>query len=245
MSREFPARGRRLADWQSIGATDMGRRWIGWCNGAALAAVMGLAGGCAWYDDMVDQQDLRRNPPSSTAAYTRQQEPTVTYARQQDPAVDQTRQEVAAMRVDLNTLQDNQRRLLAQIGELQDAIATRDTQIEELRNLVAGLESRVKTADAEWQTRMDNLRQSMTEQNKQKLDAMADQMAREIARQNPQNARAAGPTVAGEFTVRQGDVLSAIATAYGVSLKDLMDINGLKDDRIRVGQKLKIPAPRR
>ena len=46
---------------------------------------------------------------------------------------------------------------------------------------------------------------------------------------------------AGQHVVRSGDTLSVIALKYGVSLSDLRRLNGIKGDRIRVGQTLKIP----
>lgn len=44
-----------------------------------------------------------------------------------------------------------------------------------------------------------------------------------------------------EHKVESGQTLSAIAQAYGVSVKKIKDANGLKDDVIRVGQTLFIP----
>lgn len=42
------------------------------------------------------------------------------------------------------------------------------------------------------------------------------------------------------YTVAEGDNLSGIAGAYGVSVNDLMEWNGLESDKIMVGQKLRI-----
>ncbi len=44
------------------------------------------------------------------------------------------------------------------------------------------------------------------------------------------------------YTVVRGDTVEAIAKRYGVSVQDLMAINGLKNDLIQVDQKLVIPA---
>lgn len=45
--------------------------------------------------------------------------------------------------------------------------------------------------------------------------------------------------------VKRGDSLSEIAARYGLSVKALRELNGLKSDVIRVGQKLEVPvAPR-
>ncbi|MCK5801198.1 MAG: LysM peptidoglycan-binding domain-containing protein [Lentisphaeria bacterium] len=48
-----------------------------------------------------------------------------------------------------------------------------------------------------------------------------------------------------DFVVQKGHTLSAIAAAYDTTVKRIMEVNGLKSDVIRVGQKLKIPAPNR
>ncbi len=45
-----------------------------------------------------------------------------------------------------------------------------------------------------------------------------------------------------EYTVRRGDTLSLIATRHDVSLASLRQANGLRNDQIRVGQVLKVPA---
>lgn len=43
-------------------------------------------------------------------------------------------------------------------------------------------------------------------------------------------------------TVKKGETLSVIARKYGVTITALKNANGLKNDRINAGQKLKIPA---
>jgi LysM repeat protein/beta-lactamase class A len=48
---------------------------------------------------------------------------------------------------------------------------------------------------------------------------------------------------ASEYVVQSGDTLGGIARAMGVTLKALMDANGLTDpDRLSIGQKLSVPA---
>lgn len=46
----------------------------------------------------------------------------------------------------------------------------------------------------------------------------------------------------GEYVVKAGDSLSAIAVRHGTTVRALKDVNGLTSDSIRVGQKLKLPA---
>ena len=45
------------------------------------------------------------------------------------------------------------------------------------------------------------------------------------------------------YTIQQGDTLSAIAAAFGVSVQDIVTLNGLTSpDAIQAGQKLSIPG---
>ncbi|MEM2126195.1 MAG: LysM peptidoglycan-binding domain-containing protein, partial [Candidatus Methanosuratincola sp.] len=45
-----------------------------------------------------------------------------------------------------------------------------------------------------------------------------------------------------DYTIQKGDNLGKIAEVFGVSLADLRRVNGLKDDKIQEGKKLKIPV---
>ena len=51
------------------------------------------------------------------------------------------------------------------------------------------------------------------------------------------------PPAAGEgiHEVAAGDTLYSLAIRYGVTLADLQAANGLADDRITIGQRLRIP----
>jgi LysM repeat protein len=48
-----------------------------------------------------------------------------------------------------------------------------------------------------------------------------------------------GPRI---YTVQSGDNLTIIARKFGTTAKAIRSLNGLKTDRIKVGDKLKIPA---
>ena len=45
-----------------------------------------------------------------------------------------------------------------------------------------------------------------------------------------------------EYVVKSGDTLGAIAYGNGINIRQLKELNGLTNDVVRVGQKLKIPA---
>ena len=44
-----------------------------------------------------------------------------------------------------------------------------------------------------------------------------------------------------EYTVQSGDTLSLIAQAFGTTVAKIKEMNGLKNDNLRVGQTLKLP----
>ena len=229
----------------------MGHMNSGWCRLVLAAAALGVScGGCAWYEEMVEQQDLRLHAaPTRPAAPVYSPAPAPALAATpapvlvaQAPVAQPSSQETATLRVALNTAQDSNRRLLARVGELEDTLAIRNREAEDLRKQVAELETQLKTSNDEWQRRLAELRASMDTQHKEALDAMAAKMAQEMAQALKAREQARKTAVATVHTVSQGEVLSVIAAAYRVSLKDLKEINGLKSDVIRVGQKLKIPA---
>jgi len=45
-----------------------------------------------------------------------------------------------------------------------------------------------------------------------------------------------------EYVVKGGDTLGAVAYGNGINIRQLKELNGLKNDTLRVGQKLKVPA---
>ncbi|MFM8469706.1 MAG: LysM peptidoglycan-binding domain-containing protein, partial [Limisphaerales bacterium] len=55
-------------------------------------------------------------------------------------------------------------------------------------------------------------------------------------------ADTAAPDADGSYTVKSGDVLGTIAKKFGTTVAKLREANGLKTDRITVGQKLNVPA---
>ena len=57
------------------------------------------------------------------------------------------------------------------------------------------------------------------------------------------SAAASGPVTA--YVVKSGDSLSVIANKHGVKTAALREANGLKSDRLSVGQKLKVPGAKK
>jgi N-acetylmuramoyl-L-alanine amidase len=53
---------------------------------------------------------------------------------------------------------------------------------------------------------------------------------------------ASAPPTVSEHTISRGETLSGIAERYRVSLSRLREANDLRNDTIRIGQVLQIPA---
>ena len=71
----------------------------------------------------------------------------------------------------------------------------------------------------------------------------ADSLLRRPVKVTPAGKSSASSSRGGSghyYTVRRGDTLSSIARKHGVSVQTLKKRNGLRNDRIRVGQKLKV-----
>ncbi|MCS6894890.1 MAG: Stp1/IreP family PP2C-type Ser/Thr phosphatase [Bacteroidia bacterium] len=60
------------------------------------------------------------------------------------------------------------------------------------------------------------------------------------SKENSESSSSNGAVI--EYTIQKGDNLLKIAEAFGVSRNEIRKINGLKDDNIKVGKKLKIPV---
>ena len=57
-----------------------------------------------------------------------------------------------------------------------------------------------------------------------------------------QKASRQGGNTAGQYRIRRGDTLSGVARENQTTVSELMRFNGLNDDRVMVGQTIRIPA---
>jgi LysM repeat protein len=78
----------------------------------------------------------------------------------------------------------------------------------------------------------------------QKLQLPASTGAAATASAGPAAAPAEASADGATYTVKSGDTLGKIARLHGTSYKKIMALNDLKTTAIRVGQKLKMPAPK-
>ena len=78
-----------------------------------------------------------------------------------------------------------------------------------------------------------------------KIDVGVQSAPKAAAKAKPAAAKKAFVAYKGEtkdYTVKSGDTLGLIAYRNGINIRQLKDLNSLSSDKLRVGQKLKIPA---
>lgn len=130
-----------------------------------------------------------------------------------------------------------------------------ELQIEQVQRQMDGLRAQAGAPARALESRLNDLEaklravEAAREKDKQELlDRLSAQIAKIVASSGGsggarrQNARRAGSDTGYEHTVQSGETLSEIATAYGVSVKTILDNNNMTDpNKLRVGQKLFIP----
>jgi len=100
----------------------------------------------------------------------------------------------------------------------------------------AALQARVaalEASNAELRRKMDGLRSEITADLTRKIE----QIMKSQPKPKPQ------PTVGPykEYVVQSGDTLSLVAEAFNTNVRTIREMNNLKNDNLRVGQKLKVP----
>ena len=125
-----------------------------------------------------------------------------------------------------------------------DEVAARVSRIESSRGEIESLKAEIaalKATNAELRNRMNAMRDEIVADLTKKLSLIQKQMTPPPAPAAPQPRQpvAAGPHR--EYTVQGGDTLSVIAEAFKTSVGKIKEMNHLKGDNIRVGQKLILP----
>ena len=132
----------------------------------------------------------------------------------------------------IDVVQSNVDELAERLRRLE---GSRD-EIESLKAEIAGL----KATNAELRNSMQSMRDEIVRDLTGKLSAMQKTLAAQQAPSAPPPPRqSASPHR--EYEVQPGDTLSLIAAAFKTSVQKIKEMNGLKSDGIRVGQKLKLP----
>lgn len=160
-------------------------------------------------------------------------------------------------------------RELVEMQSLRDALAASrmadgqaQVRVKELENMLVAINEELATAKAESEKRLSQRRLSREEVSVGKMSKGPDVGAafaangvkegRSIAAMKKTSETDAAAFLAGTFmaepewtvvTVKPGDTLGDLASAYGATIKQIREGNGLTGDVIRSGQRLRIPSP--
>ena len=139
-------------------------------------------------------------------------------------------------------------RLAQQVRSMQDENAILAASNADLKQRVSRLENDLRSFSGE----LSAVRKQIAadaEVRKNQLNRLADKLAgpEKPEPKTPRSPEPAAPTEAEyvEHVVARGTTLNALAKAYGVSVKDIMQANQLKKPVIYAGQKLLIPVPKK
>ncbi len=148
---------------------------------------------------------------------------------------------VAGMRSDLDSANDRIVQLNARIETLEEQLNARERRIKQLEEQVAAMNNSIQDINRLVESRINGIQKSI-ENDQQLRRKEIDGIARDIRNSQRQ---AATPAYTGDYIelqVQQGETLGKIARTAGVSVKSIMELNGIKDaDHLRAGQTIKIP----
>lgn len=139
-------------------------------------------------------------------------------ARQQNAAIHMDEQ-VRRLRGQIESVEMENARLLQELQALRREISAYSSEMARLDSAMKSLEAKQAGEMAELIRRVESL------------------ITKSITSRPQPTARGAGR----EHVVESGHTLSAIASAYGTTVKAIKEANNLKSDNIYVGQKLFIP----
>lgn len=155
--------------------------------------------------------------------------------------IDQAVAETQRLGENFDILTENQGRLDGRMTKLEAELGS----IRELKAEIAAL----RAENASLKARQESLRREIVDELAKKLgQAGVAAGARPTAAASvPSSSAASAPALSRgpgyEHVVEQGQTLSEIARGYGVSVAKIKAANGLKNDNLRIGQKLFVPDP--
>ena len=161
-----------------------------------------------------------------------------------------------AVQEDMALMQEQNRRLQGRLEGLELEIERLRQQVDLLRSTpnaasladVQALQTRVAAVDQQLKA-LDAARERDRQEIISTLTTKITQLVGSSGGSRPKPAatttrKPTGPQEGYEHKVEAGQTLSAIAAAYNVSSKAIIEANGLdRPDQLRVGQTLFIPAP--
>ena len=141
--------------------------------------------------------------------------------------------EVQRLSQQLSAIQETQDSLSLRLGKVEQK-ASNQEEVKSLRAEVDALRAEVSQLRA----RQEQMREEIVKELSQRIGV--------LIKQNQPKAPPARPVepaveAAGEYTVVAGDTLTLISQAFQTTVRRLKEVNGLKSDNLRIGQKLIIP----
>ena len=134
-------------------------------------------------------------------------------------------------------------RVQGQVGVIQSNVNDLQSRVSSLEASSGdkGLRREVEALRAE----VASLRRQLASQREEIVRDLSARIAKmQASAPAPRQQEPARPAVTGphrEYVVESGDTLTVISQAVGVPVKKIKEMNGMKDDRLRVGQKLVLP----
>ena len=128
--------------------------------------------------------------------------------------------------------------LQSNLGDLQRRIGALEGGGDSSKGVRQELDA-LKQSIAELRREMQNMRGEIVKDLSGKMVQIQKQMQPPPAPKPTTTKVVIGPHQ--EYTVQSGDTLSLIAQAFGTTVPKIKEMNGLKNDNLRVGQTLKLP----
>ena len=124
------------------------------------------------------------------------------------------------------------------ISDLQRRIGALEGGGDESKGIRQELDA-LKASVAELRREMKNMRSEIVKELSGKMVQIQKQMQPPPPPRPSVTRVEIGPHQ--EYTVQSGDTLSLIAQAFGTTVAKIKEMNGLKSDNLRIGQKLNLP----
>lgn len=136
----------------------------------------------------------------------------------------------------------------AEMQRVASQIDVVQNNLSDLQGRVANLErgagdSSLKQEIAALRAEVVELRRRLESQRGEIVKDLSGRIAK-MQPKDPPSAPAPKSVVIGphlEYTVKAGDTLSLISECFGCSIKKIKEMNSLKSDSLRIGQKLMLP----
>ena len=120
--------------------------------------------------------------------------------------------------------------------ELSDRIRKAEALKTEIANLKAEMEA-LKGTIAELRREMGGQRDEIVRDLSKKIASIQPPAPQKGG--GEQSKKPSGPCY--EYTVQAGDTLTLIAKAFGSTVQKIKDMNGMKSDALKIGQKINVP----